>query len=82
MFLQPDTTETHLLGGKGTALARLGALGFDVPPWFAIPADTDFTPSELQSHTEALGSGSFAVRSPRCSRSGSRSRFSPPPWMS
>jgi len=63
MFLDPDTTENHRLGGKGAALARLGALGFDVPPWFAIPAATGFTPSELQAHTDTLGPGPFAVRS-------------------
>ena len=63
MFLNPNTTETHLLGGKGAALARLGAMGFDVPPWFAIPPDSAFTPSELQDRVDALGAGPFAVRS-------------------
>ena len=75
MFLTPDTTQPHLLGGKGAALARLEALGFDVPPWFAVPADTGFTPSELQTHTEALGPGPFAVRSSGLAEDGAAHSF-------
>ncbi len=63
IFLHPDSNETHLLGGKGAALAKLGALGFDVPPWFAIPPDASFSPSELSVELETLGSSPFAVRS-------------------
>ena len=75
MFLTPYTTQPHLLGGKGAALARLEALGFDVPPWFAVPADTGFTPSELQTHTEALGPGPFAVRSSGLAEDGAAHSF-------
>lgn len=75
MFLHPDTTETHLLGGKGGALARLGALGFDVPPWFAIPGEEAFTPSELEEQVDALGSGPFAVRSSGLAEDGAEHSF-------
>jgi len=63
MFLHPDTTEPHLLGGKGAALAKLGALGFDVPPWFAVPPETTFSTTELADARNALGPGLSAVRS-------------------
>jgi pyruvate,water dikinase len=37
-----DRVDQTNYGGKGAALARLGALGFDVPPWFAVlPAAFD-----------------------------------------
>lgn len=75
MFLHPDTSETHLLGGKGAALARLGALCFEVPPWFAIPPDAAFTPSELQTHIDTLGPGSFAVRSSGHAEDGAEHSF-------
>lgn len=75
MFLHPDTTETHLLGGKGAALARLGAMGFDVPPWFAIPADAAFTHSELQEFIEALGPAPYAVRSSGLAEDGAAHSF-------
>ena len=75
MFLDPDTSETHLLGGKGAALARLGAQNFDVPPWFAVPPDAAFTPSALQDRLEDLGSGPFAIRSSGLSEDGASHSF-------
>jgi len=41
-FLFPasmEPSEFPRLGGKGGALARLGDLGFEVPPWFAVPPE-------------------------------------------
>ena len=75
MFLHPDTTETHLLGGKGAALARLSTLGFDIPAWFAIPPETPFTPSLLQEHIKALGPAPYAVRSSGSSEDGTAHSF-------
>ena len=75
MFLHPDTTETHLLGGKGAALAKLSALGFEVPAWFAIPPETSFTPSLLHENIRALGSGPYAVRSSGSSEDGTAHSF-------
>lgn len=75
MLLHPDTAEAHLLGGKGAALARLGAMGFNIPPWFAIPADGVFTLGELHHHIGLLGSGAFAVRSSALAEDGTAHSF-------
>jgi rifampicin phosphotransferase len=34
--LPQDPVPPSAFGGKGAALARLGSLGFDIPPWFAV----------------------------------------------
>lgn len=51
------------LGGKGKALALLGDLGFEVPPWFAVPPDVVWTDDELDAALSRLGAGPYAVRS-------------------
>jgi len=62
-FIHPDSHEPARLGGKGAALARLGQLGFEVPPWFAIAPDAPWTDDELRSALEDIGPGPYAVRS-------------------
>ncbi|NJR42680.1 MAG: hypothetical protein HC767_08435 [Akkermansiaceae bacterium] len=63
MFLYPDTPDHSQLGGKAAALARLGEMGFPIPPWFAVPPNVSWTQAELQSALGELGSALFAVRS-------------------
>ena len=74
-FLHPDTTQSASLGGKGAALARLARLGFEVPPWFAIPADCNWSESELHNALSELGPGPYAVRSSGSSEDGSSHSF-------
>lgn len=62
-FIFPDSADLSRLGGKGSALARLGELGFDVPAWFAVPPEASWTPEQLQEAILSLGSGVLAVRS-------------------
>lgn len=62
-FLFPDTSDHSRLGGKGAALARLARHGFDIPDWFAVPADAAWTREELPLAISKLGAGPFAVRS-------------------
>jgi rifampicin phosphotransferase len=62
-FLLPDTVQLESLGGKGAALARLSALDFEIPEWFAVTADQTWTAAELEFALLNLGGGSFAVRS-------------------
>ena len=62
-FIHPDTPDLSRLGGKGAALARLGEVGFEIPPWFAVPPDAAWTADELQQALETVGPGPFAVRS-------------------
>lgn len=61
-FLFPGTSSTRL-GGKGAALARLGAAGFEVPAWFAVPPEASWQNGELNDAIAKLGTGPFAVRS-------------------
>ncbi|MEI6654917.1 MAG: PEP/pyruvate-binding domain-containing protein [Verrucomicrobiota bacterium] len=51
------------LGGKGAALARLGAMGFEVPGWFGVSNDSEWSGDELMTALRELGTGRFAVRS-------------------
>lgn len=62
-FLHPDSADLSRLGGKGAALARLGAMGFEVPPWFAIAPDESWHPTDLARALTGIGPGPFAVRS-------------------
>jgi rifampicin phosphotransferase len=62
-FIDPDATDHSRLGGKGAALARLGELGFEIPPWFAVPPDAVWSENELEEAIAQLGNGPFAVRS-------------------
>lgn len=61
MIFPDDTTASF--GGKGDALAKLTLAGFDVPAWFAVPPDEEWTDGELSSALAAIGGGLFAVRS-------------------
>lgn len=74
-FLHPDQPESGTLGGKGAALARLGRLGFEVPPWFAIPPACEWTAQELESALSHIGPGLYAVRSSGSSEDGSSHSF-------
>ena len=63
-----DALDTDAVGGKASALARLGAQGFDVPAWFAVvpAAFTEDGPADGAQIAVAVGSlgpGPFAVRS-------------------
>jgi rifampicin phosphotransferase len=62
-FIHHTTHDFSRLGGKGAALARLGGLGFEIPPWFAVPPEASWQPEELARAMAALGVGPFAVRS-------------------
>ncbi|NJR43741.1 MAG: hypothetical protein HC767_14895, partial [Akkermansiaceae bacterium] len=57
MFHYPDTPDHSQLGGKGTALARLGELGFEIPAWFAVPPNTSWTATQLENAVTQLGPG-------------------------
>ena len=74
-FLNPDTRDFTRLGGKGAALAWLGALGFEIPAWFAVPGDAAWTREELTGAIERLGSGPFAVRSSGSTEDGAAHSF-------
>jgi rifampicin phosphotransferase len=78
ILVTPDFLEVSQfarLGGKGAALARLGCLGFDVPPWFAITADATWTHDELEGVLVKIGPGPFAVRSSGAHEDGSGHSF-------
>lgn len=55
-----DAVDAGMVGGKATALARLSRLGFDVPPFFVVTADSG---NDLDESLERLGAGPYAVRS-------------------
>ena len=77
-FLFPDSLEppdVPRLGGKGSALARLGESEFDVPAWFAVPPDCDWTDIELSDALNNLGGATFAVRSSGALEDGSDHSF-------
>lgn len=63
------------LGGKGAALARLGALGFEVPPWFAVTGDDELDPLAIAEAVDTLGAERFAVRSSARSEDGAEHSF-------
>lgn len=74
-FLFPDTPDYSRLGGKGSALARLGKCGFAIPEWFAVPADAAWTREELPQAVARLGAGPFAVRSSGTTEDGADHSF-------
>jgi phosphohistidine swiveling domain-containing protein len=77
-FLFPKSIENPnslTLGGKGAALAKLYHHGFDIPPWFGIPADTSWTDQELENALNQIGPGPFAVRSSGTMEDGSEYSF-------
>ena len=51
------------IGGKGRALARLAAQGFDVPDWFAVMPGEPVDAEALAAAVARLDAGLFAVRS-------------------
>lgn len=59
----PEAAEDPLAGGKARALARLAALGHNVPPFFVITGATQPPPAELRAEAALLGPGPYAVRS-------------------
>ena len=56
-----EATETPAAGGKGRALGRLAAAGFDVPHFFVATEIPDS--AALDAALAGLGEGPFAVRS-------------------
>ena len=65
-----DAPDVDRMGGKAAMLARLGMLGFPVPPWIALPPEAfgeiRLKPEALKSLSAglaSLGAGPFAVRS-------------------
>ena len=65
-FIYPESVDSSSqarLGGKGAALARLGAVGFEVPAWFGVSNDAVWSEDELSAALRQLGAGPFAVRS-------------------
>jgi rifampicin phosphotransferase len=58
-----DSSAYPRLGGKGAALARLGATGFEVPAWFAVLPDGEWSELDLTDALAGIGSGPYAVRS-------------------
>ena len=63
------------MGGKGTALARLAAQGFDVPAWFAVPPEAGWSDGELNAALVLLGEGPYAVRSSGAMEDGAGNSF-------
>lgn len=74
IMIFPDDTNAFL-GGKGSALAHLTRAGFDVPPWFAVPPDLEWTPEELSAALSQIGGDLFAVRSSGAMEDGSGHSF-------
>jgi rifampicin phosphotransferase len=58
-----DSSAYPHLGGKGSALARLGAMGLEIPPWFAVPPDVEWSERDLTAALAGIGPGPYAVRS-------------------
>lgn len=77
-FLFPHSLEKAdplQLGGKGAALAKLCHHGFDIPQWFAIPAEARWTDDELETALEKIGPWPYAVRSSGTMEDGSEHSF-------
>lgn len=63
------------LGGKGSALERLGAAGFSVPPWFALAYGGGWQVADFVRALQDLGPGPFAVRSSGMAEDGADHSF-------
>lgn len=75
-FPDPDVPASSArMGGKGAALARLAARGFDVPAWFAVPPEARWTDGELNAALARLGEGPYAVRSSGAMEDGAGNSF-------
>jgi pyruvate,water dikinase len=77
LLIPGNLTDADLarLGGKGAALARLGAAGFPVPPWFALAGGGSWEVDDFVSALRALGPGPFAVRSSAGAEDGAEHSF-------
>ncbi len=75
MILSSETSDTDQLGGKGAALAKLGALGFDVPAWFAVPPSFSMDKDQIDIALKTISSERYAVRSSGHSEDGSDHSF-------
>lgn len=62
-------------GGKGSALAVLGAAGFPVPEWFAITPEDLIEDGALREALHSLGGNEFAVRSSGLAEDGAAHSF-------
>lgn len=74
-FIRSSEFTSPHLGGKGGALARLGELGFEVPGWFAVPPDAEWSELQLKQALAELGGTLFAVRSSGSSEDGAGHSF-------
>ncbi|HEX8555065.1 MAG TPA: PEP/pyruvate-binding domain-containing protein [Sphingomonas sp.] len=63
MIAMEDAAGHPLAGGKGAALGRLVAAGFDVPPFIVVPAGARLHEDEIASALPVLGPGPYAIRS-------------------
>lgn len=65
ILIPDDVQNISVAGGKAAALARLVALGFDVPPFFVVSSSpgSDLDAKALENAIAGLGEGPFAVRS-------------------
>ena len=70
-----DATDYSHLGGKGAALARLGEMGFKVPPWFAVPPNAEWSDADLSNALIQIGPGPYAVRSSGATEDGAGHSF-------
>lgn len=65
ILFSDETPTRNEVGGKAAALARLSALGFDIPDFFTVSAATPANQlsDALDQAIDRLGDGPFAVRS-------------------
>lgn len=67
------------VGGKARGLYRLAALGFDIPPFFVVGANTDIYsddfPRTLEACAQRLGGELFSVRSSGAAEDGDGASF-------
>lgn len=74
-FLDPETAENAMMGGKGAALARLARMGFEVPPWFGIAPGVEWSEEEMRAALARIGAGVYAVRSSGAAEDGAGHSF-------
>lgn len=65
VYSAKESRDVSVVGGKTAALGRLVALGFDVPPFFAVSsaAASRITDENLAAALDDIGAGPYAVRS-------------------